>query len=581
MVGVERDGLLQAPISKFVSRGSQDACERHRQAVFASETKHSCEMEMRKADGAELAVRLESIAFGPEHGRRCRTTLVDLTERRQAEVALQQLNDVLEQRVAERTQEIRRLITLIETAHDAIYTRNLDGTIASWNRGAERLYGYTAHEAIGRSYLTLVPNDCRDELDEKRAGCCAESRSRRSRLSGSERMARRFSSRLPILRLPMWLARLSASPQSAATLPSAYGRSRPCSKAQGQLRAVLNTAADAIITIDQRGIINGVNAAAETMFGYAHDELVGQNVKILMPPPYRDEHAGYLERYLQTGEARIIGIGREALGRRKDGSTFPVDLAVSEVEHLGLFTGIIRDISERKELQQHVLEIANEEQQRIGQELHDVTGQELTGLSLFAGRLPKILRGATQVETTGNSIYQLEEADFLRLQQIAARLSQGLTLANRHVHELSHGLMPVKIDAEGLRSALVELAAIVSDQENITCRFECSGPVTVANNATATHLYRIAQESLHNALLHSRADQIQIFLSQQDEQIVLEVRDNGVGIDRTAGARAGAPAKGMGLRIMDYRAGMIGGLFRVERNQPNGTRVRCTAPLGG
>ena len=134
-----------------------------------------------------------------------------------------------------------------------------------------------------------------------------------------------------------------------------------------------------------------------------HDELIGQNVKILMPPPYRDEHDGYIERYLQTGEARIIGIGREAVGRRKDGSTFPVDLAVSEVENLGLFTGIIRNISERKELQQHVLEIANEEQQRIGQELHDGTGQQLTGLSLFAGRLLKILRGATQVETTGKS----------------------------------------------------------------------------------------------------------------------------------------------------------------------------------
>ena len=141
--------------------------------------------------------------------------------------------------------------------------------------------------------------------------------------------------------------------------------------------------------------------------------------------------------------------------------------------------------------------------------------------------------------------------------------------------------MPVQIDAEGLRSALEELAATISDQENITCRFECSGPVTVANNATATHLYRIAQESLHNALLHSRADQIQISLSQQGEQIVLEVRDNGVGIDQTAGRGARAPAKGMGLRIMDYRAGMIGGLFRVERNQPNGTRVRCTVPLGG
>ena len=343
--------------------------------------------------------------------------------------------------------------------------------------------------------------------------------------------------------------------------------------AEEALRAVLDTAADAIITIDQRGAITSVNPATERMFGYTRDELIEQNVSILMPPPYRDEHDGYIERYLQTGEARIIGIGREAVGRRKDGSTFPVDLAVSEVEHLGLFTGIIRNISERKELQQHVLEIANEEQQRIGQELHDGTGQELTGLSLFAGTLLETLGGATRAETAGNAIYQLEEEDFLRLQQIASRLSQGLTLANRHVHELSHGIMPVQIDAEGLRSALEELAATNDQQENITCRFECSGPATVTDNATATHLYRIAQEALHNAMRHSRADQIQISLSERQGRIVLEVRDNGIGIDRTAKRHVGPAAGGMGLRIMEYRAGIIGGALRRRTQRTTTERL--------
>src|SRR4029077_20658356 len=98
-----------------------------------------------------------------------------------------------------------------------------------------------------------------------------------------------------------------------------------------------------------------------------------ENVRILMPSPYREEHDGYLSRYLKTREARIIGIGRELVGRRKDGSTFPIDLAVSEL-HDGTqqsFTGIIRDISERKSMQRELLTIASEEHHRIGQDLHD------------------------------------------------------------------------------------------------------------------------------------------------------------------------------------------------------------------
>jgi two-component system sensor kinase FixL len=212
--------------------------------------------------------------------------------------------------------------------------------------------------------------------------------------------------------------------------------------------------------------------------------------------------------------------------------------------------------------------------------LHDGTGQELTGLSLFAGTLSEILSGATHGEMAGKTVYHLEEADYLQLQQTASRLSQGLTQANRNVHELCHGIMPVQIDAEGLRSALEELAAATDAQKNTACRFECPDPVAVTNNTTATHLYRIAQEALHNALRHSQADQIQVSLSQQDGQIILEVRDNGVGIDPAASRRATATAGGMGLRTMDYRAGMIGGVLRVERNEPKGTLVSCTVPRG-
>jgi PAS domain S-box-containing protein len=120
-------------------------------------------------------------------------------------------------------------------------------------------------------------------------------------------------------------------------------------ESDARVHAVLETAVDAIITIDERGTIESVNPAVERLLGYSPHELVGKNVAMIMPPPYHEEHDGYLDRYGRTGERRIIGIGREVTARRADGSTFPVDLAVSEVR-LGtrrIFTGIIRDLSER------------------------------------------------------------------------------------------------------------------------------------------------------------------------------------------------------------------------------------------
>ena len=126
---------------------------------------------------------------------------------------------------------------------------------------------------------------------------------------------------------------------------------------EAQLQAILDTAVEAIITIDHRGICQSANLAAEKMFGYAATEMVDQNVSMLMPAPDRDRHDEYLARYLQTGERKIIGIGREVVGRRKDGEEFPIHLAVSEVRvgKRRLFTGFIQDISQRKEAERRLL----------------------------------------------------------------------------------------------------------------------------------------------------------------------------------------------------------------------------------
>jgi PAS domain S-box-containing protein len=323
-----------------------------------------------------------------------------------------------------------------------------------------------------------------------------------------------------------------------------------------RLQAVLNTATDAIITIDPDGIIQSVNGATEQLFGYRAGELIGHNVKMLMPAPYFDQHDGYLARYRQTGEKHVIGIGREVQARRKDGSSFPVDLALSEFVDQGrrMFTGALRDLSARRALEREVLQVATLEQQRIGQALHDTSGQELTALGLLADSLVKAL----EVQSPGEA-------------RIAAKMDEGIKRVLGQIRAFSRGLIGVEVDAEGLMAALAELAAQTTQLHGVTCTFVCAEPVLLANNEAAAQLYYIAREAVTNALKHAEARNIRITLGRSDDSIRLEVQDDGVGFP-------GQPldTKGMGLKIMRYRAGLINGALSVGPAAPTGSIVSCT-----
>ncbi len=345
-----------------------------------------------------------------------------------------------------------------------------------------------------------------------------------------------------------------------------------------RLQTILNTAADAIITIDLQGNIDRVNFATEKLFRYNRDELIGENIALLLPVLFHSDQGHGSSATVVAKLSELVGNRREILAQRKDGSTFPIDLALSRIDHLGLYTGILRDITVRKQLQAHILEIASDEQSRIGQELHDGTQQELTGLSLFAGAINDFLDNATHPSLDQKDKWLLRDIDYQRIKETLTKLIQGLVEANQHVHELSHGIMPVQIDAEGLPSALAELAASTNMNRKLNCHFVSVGEGAMSNNTAATQLYRIAQESLTNSIKHGHASDIQITLTQNSEQTVLEVSDNGTGLKTTD---ASPVVAGLGLRIMRYRASIVGGELQVSRNSENGTTVRCTIPTLG
>jgi PAS domain S-box-containing protein len=491
----------------------------------------------------------------------------NITDRKLAEEALQQQHQLTE--------------TILNMVQTIVLALDTHGNILHYNRYLEEISGYQLNEVRGKSWFELfLPEREREQIRQVFARSIQGQQTRGHvnlivSKSGQEYEIEWYDA--PLTNGTGERIGIICSGQDITVRKQAEQALR---ENEYQLRAILNTAADAIVTIDERGIIKSVNLATEIMFGYSTDEMIGKNVSLLMPSPHHDHHDAYIARYLLTGEPHIIGTGRELVAVRKDGSMFPIDLSVSRVDQLGLFTGIIHDISRRKTLEKQVLEVAVEEQRRIGQELHDGTGQELTGLALFAGTLAAQLDELPKKTVDEKVAWTLEEEQLMQLRQTAYRLSQGLSEANKHVQQLSHGIMPVQVEPEGLRAALDQLASTTNAHLSLQCAFDCPVPVAVADNATATHLYRIAQEAVNNAMRHSQADKIRIALLQTEDTIVLEVSDNGIGFDPAATNRRRTQERpgGFGMEIMNYRAGMIGGSVRISRLDKGGMLVKCTVP---
>jgi two-component system, LuxR family, sensor kinase FixL len=325
---------------------------------------------------------------------------------------------------------------------------------------------------------------------------------------------------------------------------------------QAFLQAILETAVDAIVTINTVGLIQSFNPAAVHMFGYQAAEVIGKNVNMLMPNPWRDQHDAYVQRYLKTGEPRIIGTGRQVLGRKKDGSTFPIDLAVSQVidKEERYFIGIIRDMSQQRFMEQALVTAIENERREIGRDLHDALGQIITGISLVSKALAKKLAGR-------------EDALAEQAETIAAMCLDAMTETKR----LAYGAFPTELERQGLKTALVQLMDNIRKIHRIETHFYCDRHWHPMPPATELHLYRIAQESVANAVKHGRPNNIWLRIEQQGESALLEVRDDGVGIKQTR--ESGRIS--MGLHIMRHRASLIGGEFDIRPGEAGGTEVLC------
>lgn len=345
-------------------------------------------------------------------------------------------------------------------------------------------------------------------------------------------------------------------------------------ESEARFRSVFESATDAIVLADQSGTIVTWNGGAAAMFGYEKEEILGRPLVTLMPERHRRRHEEGMERFRLEGQERVIGSTLELEGLRKDGSEFPIELAIGawETGHGVNFSGVIRDVTRRKRAEEavrrsyhqlralsaRVTEAQELERTAIAREVHDELGGALTALCIDIAWIRKRLG-----------------ADPEKHEKLLARLAAmgGIVESTlERVRQISAELRPQLLDQLGLVAAIEWQAGEFQSRTGIRCHVRADD-VQVPRRVS-TSLFRIVQECLTNVARHSGARSVDLRLSNERKGLVLRVQDDGAGISRDA---ARNPAS-LGLVGIQERALLLGGRARV-RGGDGGTRVTVTLPL--
>jgi len=325
-----------------------------------------------------------------------------------------------------------------------------------------------------------------------------------------------------------------------------------------RFKAIVESSVDGILSVDLNGKVTSWNPAAQRIFGYSEKEMMGNDFRILIPEDRLGEASKLLNSVLlgkEINDFETVRIGRG--GRRVDVALTLSPIYSQDYSIAGI-TAIVRDITERRRLEKQVLEISDFEKRRIGQDLHDDLCQHLVGISIIGNLL--------HADLAQLGIKQADDAK---------QITEMIRNAVDHARILAKGLSPLNIAQGGLMAGLETLAANTEQMFRIPCRFECSDAVHIQDVETATHLFRIAQEALHNAVKHSKGTLVIIRLEADQESVIVTVSDNGVGISEV---RKPSAVSGLGMHTMYYRARLIGATLEISKNPKGGTCVVCRLP---
>lgn len=486
------------------------------------------------------------------------------------------------------TAELTSLAKILDLANVIIH--DVDGRILYWTTGCERLYGWSREEALGEVVHDLL----KTKYPLLRRKIVAKLRKEGS-WQGEIEHQKKDGSVVSVSTL--WVARKSEDDvihsvlQNNSDITGLKRAQDEIAAREAHLRSILDTVPEAMIVIDARGSVTSFSAAAAQLFGYRPEEVIGQNVKMLMPEPYRSEHDGYIGRYLRTGEARIIGYGRVVKGLTKDGAIFPMELAVGEARSDGqrIFTGFIRDLTSRQKM---------EEELRQSQKMEAI-GQLTGGLAHDFNNLLTVITG--NLEMLDMSLEDSNQRELLKEAQDAAQDGAKLT-AQLLAFGRRQPLNPKPTDMTPLISNFSELLQRTLG-ESIELNIRVTG---------SKHLCVVDAPQLQNALLNlainardamPRGGNLTIDLSQArldadyaqmypeirtGRYVLIAVTDTGSGMSEEVRRRAFEPffttkatggGTGLGLSMVYGFVKQSGGNIQIYSELEQGTSVRIFLPL--
>lgn len=484
-----------------------------------------------------------------------------------------------------------RLAAIVASSDDAIVGKMLDGSITDWNRGAEMIFGYSAEEIIGKSISILLPPGQEDEefaiLARLKNGERIEHFETRRRRKDGEII----DVSLTLSPLRDGFGRLVGASKVARDITAAKRSQTALAEREAHLQSVLDTVPDAMVAIDTQGIMQSFSVTAERLFGYAADEAIGKNVKMLMPPPYCEQHDDYLGRYLATGERRIIGMRRIVVGLRKDGSTFPMELSVGEMRsgERRFFTGFVRDLTERRQTEQRLQELQAElihmsrftALGEMASTLAHELNQPLTAVANY-------LKGGRRLLEDGqsNNIPMAREAmeraaeQALRAGQIIRRLREFVARgeSERQVENLA------KLIEEASALALV---GAKETGVRVSFAFDSRAEFVLADRIQVQQVLLNLMRNAVEAMQEMTNRELTVSTKQLDNETVrVDVADTGPGIAPEIADQLFQPfittkrqGMGVGLSISRTIIELHGGRLWAEPNAGGGTVFRLTLKM--
>lgn len=444
------------------------------------------------------------------------------------------------------------------------------------NQAFEQITGYSKHEIVGRNCRFLQQDDRNQEARHAIREAVVEGRGCQTLIRNYRKNGELFWNNLRISPVRNREGAVTHFVGLAEDVTHRILAEDEKKDREARLAAILNTAIEAIITIDERGICESINAAGERMFGYSANEIIGNNVSMLMPSPYREEHGQYLSDYLKTGEKKIIGIGREVVGRRRDGSEFPIYLSVSEV-HLKerrIFTGIIQDISQRKAAQERLVQA-----ERLA-----VLGEAMARLA-HEGR-NSLQRIQIAVETA--RMCDPSSENFAAQFDSIEKASDGL---DSLLEELRNYAAPLTLEkaecsiANVWRSAWQSVDAL-RDGRNVEL-LEDIPDESIRLPVDSFRLGQLFRNIFENALAACQ-DPVEIVIaaSRNNDHWAITIKDNGPGLTTEQSERMFEPffttkskGTGLGMAIARRIVEAHGGSIAVGRSQHRGAEFIITLPL--